>query len=170
MKWLICLADLPPNWHRSHEHHYTKYIHMYYLILSDLLADYFWIIREVINQLALWSLVRCNPLDTPSTPKHPPNKNTDFNSESSYLPCFTCNMDVRVHIGRLRGRSTPQSSIDPLNTTTPNMLICTMSYWQIYWPIYPLVEASSGQEWQFQSSIVRVHISRSTGSLPPSQA
>ena len=46
-------------------------------------------------------------------------------------------MDVRVHIGKSRGRSTPQSSIDPLDTTTLNMFICTTSYWQIYWQIYP---------------------------------
>ena len=30
-----------------------------------------------------------------------------------------------------------QSSIDPLNTTTLNQLICTSSYWQIKWQINP---------------------------------
>ena len=66
---------------------------------------------------------------------------TDFNHDSSYLPDLTCNMDVRAHIGRLTGRSTP----------------------------YPPILASNGQEWQFYISIVRVYIGRSTGrSTPPS--
>ena len=59
---------------------------------------------------------------------------TDFNYESSYLPSLTCHMDVRVHIGRSTGRSTP-----------------------------PPLEASSGQEWQFQISIVTANIVGSTG-------
>ena len=33
--------------------------------------------------------------------------------------------------------------------------------------IYPLVEASGGQEWQFQISTVRAHIGRSTGRPTP---
>ena len=33
---------------------------------------------------------------------------TDFNYEGSYFPGLTCNMDVRAHIGRSTGRSTPQ--------------------------------------------------------------
>ena len=33
---------------------------------------------------------------------------TDSYSESSYLAGLTCNMDVRAHIGRSTGRSTPQ--------------------------------------------------------------
>ena len=40
---------------------------------------------------------------------------------------------------------------------------CWCSSWQIKWQIYPLVLASSGQEWQFYISTVRVHIGRSTG-------
>ena len=63
----------------------------------------------------------------------------DFIYESSDLPGLTCNMDVRVHIGRSTGRSTPQ------------------------------VEASSGQEWQFQIATVKAHIGRSTGRSTPNQ-
>ena len=49
---------------------------------------YFWIIRVVNTQLALYSRVRCNPLDTP-TPLKPsqntPNMTiTNFNYEGSY--------------------------------------------------------------------------------------
>ena len=33
--------------------------------------------------------------------------------------------------------------------------------------MYPRVEASSGQEWQFQISIVKAHIGRSTGRSTP---
>ena len=36
-----------------------------------------------------------------------------------------------------RSLEDPQSSIDPLNTTTPNQLLCNSSYWQIKWWIYP---------------------------------
>ena len=43
----------------------------------------------------------------------------------------------------------PQLSIDPLNTTTPNTLICTTSYWQIYWQIYPPPVDLSMDLWQF---------------------
>ena len=69
------MADLPgrstpPVKHRSLEHHYTKYVDMYYITLADLLADL-----------------------------------------------------------------TPQWSMDPMNTSTPNTFICTTSYWQIYPPI-----------------------------------
>ena len=39
--------------------------------------------------------------------KHPQMTITDFNYDSSYLPGLTCNMDVRAHIGRSTGRSTP---------------------------------------------------------------
>ena len=58
---------------------------------------------------------------------------TDSYYESSYVAGLTCNLDVRVHIGRSTGRSTP-----------------------------PVV-ASSGQEWQYDISTVRAHIGRSTG-------
>ena len=58
---------------------------------------------------------------------------TDSYSESSYVAGLTCNLDVRGHIGRSTGRSTP-----------------------------PVV-ASSGQEWQYDISTVRAHIGRSTG-------
>ena len=44
---------------------------------------------------------------------------------------------------------------------------CYRSYRQINWQMYPPVEASSGQEWQFQISIVTGHIGRSTGRSTP---
>ena len=71
--------------------------------------------------------------------KHPQMTITDFNYESSYLSSLTCNMDVRVDIGRSTGRSTP-----------------------------PQGEASNGQEWQVHIATVRAHIGRSNGrSTPP---
>ena len=72
------------------------------------ISFYFWIIRLVNSQLALYSHVRCNPLNTPRPLNTPQMTIRDFNSDSSYLPSLTCNMDVRVHIGRSTGRSTPQ--------------------------------------------------------------
>ena len=43
------------------------------------ISSYFWIIREVNNQLALYRHVRCNPLNTPKTlPKTPSHDNKRF--------------------------------------------------------------------------------------------
>ena len=39
------------------------------------ISFYFWIIRLVNSQLALYNHVICNPLDTPNTPKTPPHDN-----------------------------------------------------------------------------------------------
>ena len=80
--------------------------------------------------------------NTPKTPlKHPQNTSqmtiTDFNHESSYLPSWICNIDVRVHICRSTGRCTPH------------------------------LQTSHGQEWQFQISIVIAHIERPTGRSTP---
>ena len=69
---------------------------------------YFWIIRVVNSQLALYSHVRCNPLHTPSTPpKHPQMTITNFNYEVSYLPGLVCNIVVKADLGRSAGRSIP---------------------------------------------------------------
>ena len=62
---------------------------------------------------------------------------TDSYSESSYLADLTCNLDVRVHIGRSTGRSTP------LDVT------------------------SSGEECQFHIPTVRAYIGPSSGRSPP---
>ena len=83
---------------------------------------------------------------------------------------------MRVHIGRSTGRSTsPQTHLVAKNGDFRFLLLvhigrsailyfyCQSSYWQINWHIYPLGEASSDHEWQFQISTVRVHIGRSTG-------
>ena len=102
---------------------------------------YFWIIRVVISQLACRVLSDLTPLTLPwhppNVPKHPQMTITDFNYESPYLTSLTCHMDVWVHIGRLTGRSIPLP-----------------------------IEASSGQEWQFETSIVTAHIGRSAADLP----
>ena len=83
---------------------------------------YFWIIWVVNSQLALLSHVRYNTPQHLQTPQNIPQMRIkDFNCDNSYLPSLTCHMDVRVHIGRSSGRSTPppsQSSIDALNTIT----------------------------------------------------
>ena len=39
---------------------------------------FFWIIRFINIQLALYNYVRCNPIDTPNTPKTPPHDNYKF--------------------------------------------------------------------------------------------
>ena len=56
------------------------------------------------------------PLNTPDIPQTPQNtppqmRIKDFNSDNSYVPRLTCNMDVRVHIGRSSGRFTPNTDI-----------------------------------------------------------
>ena len=63
---------------------------------------------------------------------------TDFNSDSSYLPSLTCNMDVRVHIGRSTGRSNP-----------------------------PMAKNGNFRFLLFQVSIVTAHIGRSPGRSTP---
>ena len=83
---------------------------------------YFWIIRVVNCQLALYSHVRGKPhLTPPETPmKHPQNMTiTNFNYESSYLPGVICNIVVKADLGRSPGT------------------------------FFPPVLMSSGQEWQF---------------------
>ena len=58
------------------------------------ISFYFWIIRLVNSQLALYSHVRCNPLNTPKMTI------TNFNYEGSYLPGLICNIIVKAHLGR----------------------------------------------------------------------
>ena len=77
------------------------------------ISCYFSIIRVVNTQLALYIHVRCNPLDTQhpqTTPKHPHMIITNFNYESSYLPCVICNIVVKADLGRCPGRCTPQNN------------------------------------------------------------
>ena len=69
------------------------------------ISFYFWIIRVVNSQLALYNHVRCNPLDTPNTPKM---TITNFNYEGSYLPGLIWNIVVNTDLSRSAGRSTPQ--------------------------------------------------------------
>ena len=75
------------------------------------ISSYLWIISIVNRQLALFSHVRCSPLDTPNTsktpPKHPQMTITNFNYEVSYLTGLICNIVVRADLGRSDGRSIP---------------------------------------------------------------
>ena len=67
------------------------------------------------------------------TPLKPPQITIRyFNSDSSYLPSLTCNMDVRVHIGRSSGRYTPWYGHVVLKNGNFTLLL-----------------TSSGQEWEF---------------------
>ena len=111
------------------------------------ISFYFWIIRVVNSQLALYSYVRCNPLGTPWHPlKHPWNTPPhmtiiNFNYEGSYLPGVICHI-VKADLGRSPGKSIPP------------------------------VLMSSGQEWQFHIATdilwSRMAIGRSAGrSTPP---
>ena len=76
------------------------------------ISCYFQIIGLVNSQLALYSHVRCNTLNTPGTPetppKHPHITITNFNYEGSYLPGVICNIVVKADLGRSPGRSTLQ--------------------------------------------------------------
>ena len=74
------------------------------------ISFYFWIIRLVNRQLALYSDVICNPLNTPKTPlKHPPHMTiTNVNYEGLYLPGVICNIVVKAYLGRWTPQTNPQ--------------------------------------------------------------
>ena len=112
--WADQMADLPPN--------FTARYHGMYIM--GCIWQPLWILQEKVGILFMLNLgsnqsvstVECcqsNPLNIPNTPPDGSNATTplmtisDFTSESSYLPDLTCNMDVRVHISRSTGRSTP---------------------------------------------------------------
>ena len=63
--------------------------------------------RVVNSQLALYSHVRCNPLDTPNTKKHPQIRIRNLKYEGLYLPGLICNIVVKADLGRSASRSTP---------------------------------------------------------------
>ena len=69
------LADLSPQIH--HGIYIMGYIWQPFLILQEKarISFYFWIIRLVNSQLALYSHVRCNPS---KPPKHPSHDNYKF--------------------------------------------------------------------------------------------
>ena len=63
------------------------------------ISFYFLIIRVVNSQLALYSHVRCNPLDNPKPPPHDNYKFTNV-YEGSYLPGVICNIVTpKMHHG-----------------------------------------------------------------------
>ena len=93
----------------------------------------------VNSQLALYSHVRCNPLNTPKMPQNTPLMTiTNFNYEDSYLPGLICNIVVKADLGRSAGRSTLQ------------VLTSSGQDWQLAdLPAdLPPVLTSSGQDWQ----------------------
>ena len=70
--WQICWQIyLPPQMH--HGIYIMGCIWQPFWILQEQvgISFYFWIIRLVNSQLALYSHVRCNPLDTPNISKTP---------------------------------------------------------------------------------------------------
>ena len=104
------------------------------------ISCYFWIILVVNSQLALFSHVRCNPLDThwhpQEPPKHPYITITNFNYEGSYLPAVICNIVVKADLGRSPGCSTPI----PLGNKAEMPWIPLHQTWQmnILWQMDPL--------------------------------
>ena len=77
---------------------------------------------------------------------------------------------VTGHIGRSTSRSIPlqQRILVPRNGNFRFLLLQVVQADQLAY--HPPVEASSGQEWQFQIAIVKGHIGKSTGrSTPPSR-
>ena len=66
----ICWQIYPPN--ASWDIYYVMYLAAIWILQEKVgISFYFWIIRLVNSQLALYSHVRCNPLDTPNTPETP---------------------------------------------------------------------------------------------------
>ena len=103
----ICQQIYPPQMH--HGIYIMKCIWQPFCILWEKVGIYcyFWIIMVVNSQLALYSHVRCYPLNTPlNTPKTPPHDN--FNYEGLNLPGVICNIVVKADLGRSPGRWTPQ--------------------------------------------------------------
>ena len=104
------LADLPLQMH--HGISIMGCVWQPFWILQEKvgISFYFWIIRLVNSQWALYSHVRYNPLNTANTPetppKHPHMTITNFNYEGSYLPGVICNIVVKADLGRSPGRST----------------------------------------------------------------
>ena len=94
------------------------------------ISCYFWIIRVVNSQLALYNHVICNPLHTWNTPQM---TITTFNYEGSYLPGVICNIVVKADLGISPGRSTPNPLYWHLVVKNGNFI---------------LLLTSSGQEWQ----------------------
>ena len=138
------------------------------------ISFYFWIIRLVNSQLALYSHVRCNPPWCPNTPEAPPKHChttiTNFNYEGSYLSGVICNIVVKADLGRwtpLGNREempgilgTPKLADEPTFADGPPKWIkhrCLEYYYTklgrwIYfgqWTNFTLLLTSSGQEWQF---------------------
>ena len=71
-----------------------------------------------------------------------------FNSDSSYLLSLTCNMDVRVHIGRSSGRYTPwYGHVVVKNGTFTLLLLQLIQAGQL--ADVPSILTCSCQEWQF---------------------
>ena len=108
------------------------------------ISFYFWIFRLVNSQLALYSHVRCNPLDTPNTPetppKHPHMTITNFNYEDSYEVGIsfyfwiirlvnTQHCTVMSDVTHLTSPGTPNH---PQNT--PHMTITNFNYEGLYLP------------------------------------
>ena len=72
------------------------------------ISFYFWIFRFINTQLALYSNIRCNPLNMPLTTQNTPTWQLqispmtiiNFNYEGSYLPGVICNIVVKADLGK----------------------------------------------------------------------
>ena len=82
------------------------------------ISFYFWIMRVVNSQLALYSHVICNPLDTPQNT--PQMTIRDIISDRWYLPWIPVHKIWQMNILWQMDPSS-ELSIDALNTATPNL-------------------------------------------------
>ena len=103
----LILADGPPPVieHRCLQYWYTKLGRWTYFGRWTP-----WIIehRCLDSQLAFYSHVRYNSLDTLKHPQNNPQMTiTNFNYEGWYLPGVICNIVVKADLGRSASRSTP---------------------------------------------------------------
>ena len=131
---------------------------IYYGIYLAAILDscYLWIIRVVNSQLALYSHVRCNPLNTPQMAIR------NFNYEGSYLPGLICNIVVKADLGRSPGRSTPQKNCRLVVIYGNFTFLATMK---------AHIGRSTGRPppRKLPASTMKVHIGRSTGRSTPPQ-
>ena len=103
------LADLSPHPQMHHGIYIMGCIWQPFEILQGKvgISFYFWIIRLVNSQLALYSHVRFNhPWHPLTSPKHPPNDNYKFQLWGLIFAGLICNI-VKGDLGRSAGRSTP---------------------------------------------------------------
>ena len=114
-------ADLPPN--ASWDIYYGMYLAAIFILQEKVgISCYFCIIRVINSQLAWYSHVRCNPLNTPKTLPH-----DNYKFQLWGLIFVICHIGVKVDLGKSPNRCTPTH---PQMHHGINIMGCI---WQPFW-------------------------------------